>query len=212
MAGIRAARETYLAENSIAGFKSKEDLARDETEFCILAEPEYTTDGQYGPAWKLAIVFLDEDGQPTEQTLFLSAGSTNAKTGKYKENAYRRWLLTQSITAYPAHFIKIVEGRNATGQKFYDLDDVDGAIEPCPCHTPAPEKRNGKHKIVQEAAEELVFKAEEESPIVDDLEGYRAYVSSLATQSGWPVAMTKLMKMSKEQLKDLEKTIKKFGE
>ena len=71
MAGIRSAREEYLAANGNTTYLSNEELVSKKTEFCIISAEKKATP-KFGDAWWLSIVYLDEQGQHVEQTLFLS--------------------------------------------------------------------------------------------------------------------------------------------
>lgn len=210
MAGIRAAREEYLAANSTdtpVSYLTNKELTAQQTEFCIV-NIEYKDSGKHGPFWLLSIVYLDEQGEHAEQSLILSAGSTD-REGKYKENKYRRWLFTQQIKDNQAHFIKLVSKHNdKSNQDYYDIDDADG-IEPCPCHTGDYTHRNGHLKEleqrVQQHAEEIAVITE--NPIVEDLAGARLHLKNLVASSGWPIPAASIDEMDMEQLRDLRRML-----
>lgn len=200
MAGIRAAKEEYLAEHAgTTTFLSNAELIEKETEFCVIAR-EVKPTVKYGDCWHLSIVYLDELGQHVEQTVFLSL------------NDYREWFFNTKLAGVAMlHSIKLINGINKkTGRQFIDIDDADG-IEPCPCHTgdfQKGKKSNGR-KISEEvhAEEQLDF---EGKPVSESLSNVRAFVWNKVQLTGWPVEKQVIDKMSMEQLDELKKKLDKF--
>lgn len=201
MAGIRTAQEEMKTANTT--FLTNKELVEQHTEFCILSA-NYQDSGKFGPYWDMEVVYLDEAGEHVEQSIFLSAGSTG-KDGQFKENKYRKTLLTEKLS-YPVHSAMLISGVNGSGQNFYDIDDCD-TVPPCPCQSGSFEKK-AKRTIAalkEAAAQEVV---EEESPIAENLEGARLHLSNLATQKGWPIPIAKINKMNSDQIRE---TIARFS-
>lgn len=128
MAGIKSAREDYESEKV---YLSNSELIDQQVEFCVLSAA-LEEGGQYGPVWRLMIVYLDENGEHIDQSVFLSAGGY--RNGTYKENAYRKWFFTKKAS-YPLHHVILTQGVAANGKNFNDIDDAPASIDPCPCMT-----------------------------------------------------------------------------
>lgn len=196
MAGIKNAREEFESEKT---YLTNAELVEKQTEFCIL-NANLEEGGQFGPAWALTIVYLDENGEHVSQTLYLSAGSN--RKGVYKENSYRRWFFTKKAI-YPIHQAVLVDGIANNGMKFYDLDDSPASIDPCPCMTGDFHSLVASLPSSQGDDEEIP-----DGPVSDsERDHYIDAIYELSNKMGWPVSKTELKKKDYKSLRKLYRNL-----